>query len=70
LELVASVFASCLNYLEEKFKDILPIIIYSDGCTNQNLDARTNKPMIQKFLEKRHTLMEMQDEETNCLSPN
>ncbi|OXA41441.1 hypothetical protein Fcan01_23603 [Folsomia candida] len=70
-ELVASVFATCLvKYIEEKFTDDLPIVIYSDGCTNQNRNAmmstalldyaiKNNKIIIQKFLEKGHTQMEV-----------
>ncbi|OXA53554.1 hypothetical protein Fcan01_11539 [Folsomia candida] len=70
-ELVASVFATCLiKYIEEKFTDDLPIIIYSDGCTNQNrnvmmanalLDHATKhgKIITQKFLEKGYTQMEV-----------
>lgn len=70
-ELVASVFATCLRkYLEKNFLDALPIIIFSDGCTYQNRNAvlsnsllelsmRTKKLIIQKYLEKGHTQMEV-----------
>lgn len=69
-DLVASTFASCLvDYLEKKYQDDLPIIIYSDGCANQNRNAMmsnallqisisTKKNITQKFLEKGHTQME------------
>lgn len=70
-ELVASVFATCLvKYIEDKFTDGLPIVIYSDGCTNQNRNAmmsnalldlsiKMNISITQKFLEKGHTQMEV-----------
>lgn len=70
-ELVASVFATCLiKYIQDKFNDDLPIVIYSDGCTSQNRNAimanalldyaiKNNKTIIQKFLEKFHTQMEV-----------
>ncbi len=70
-DLVGSVFATCLiSYLDEFFKDDLPIIIYSDGCTSQNRNAilsnalihysvKTKKTVIQKYLEKGHTQMEV-----------
>lgn len=70
-DLVASVFANCLlDYLQDQFKDMLPIIIYSDGCTNQNRNSilsnalchyamASGKTIIQKYLEKGHTQMEV-----------
>ncbi len=70
-DLVASVFATCLiRYLDENYKDKLPIVIFSDGCTSQNRNAilsnalvhysvKTGKPIIQKYLEKGHTQMEV-----------
>lgn len=70
-EVVSSVFATCvIKYIEEKFIDDLPIVIYSDGCTNQNRNTmmanallahaiKNNKTITQKFLEKGHTQMEV-----------
>ncbi|CAL8094746.1 unnamed protein product [Orchesella dallaii] len=70
-DLVASVFATALiQYLEEHFSDNLPVIIWSDGCTSQNrnkilsngllnLAQRSKKIIIQKYLEKGHTQMEV-----------
>lgn len=70
-DLVGSVFATCLvDYMEKHFKDDIPVIIYSDGCTSQNrnaimsnallhFSARTNKVIFQKYLEKGHTQMEV-----------
>lgn len=70
-ELVASVFATCLiRYLDANFKDELPIVIWSDGCTSQNRNAilsnalvhyavKTGKIIVQKYLEKGHTQMEV-----------
>lgn len=56
--------------MSEKFTDTLPIIIWSDGCTNQNRNKilsnalldysqKTNKVVMQKYLEKGHTQMEV-----------
>lgn len=70
-ELVASTFATCLvDFITRKYKnDDLPIIIFSDGCTNQNRNAMManallnlaitqKRTIFQKFLEKGHTQME------------
>ncbi|OXA41429.1 hypothetical protein Fcan01_23893 [Folsomia candida] len=69
-ELVASTFATCVvDFISRKFQDNLPIIIYSDGCTNQNRNAMMANALLQvsvskkitvfqKFLEKGHTQME------------
>lgn len=76
-DLVASVFATCLiSYLEERFTDNLPIIIFSDGCTNQNRNAilsnalshyavKHGKTVVQKYLEKGHTQMEVDSVHAN-----
>lgn len=70
-EVVASIFATCLiKYMEDKFNDNIPIVIYSDGCTNQNRNTmmsnallehaiKNKKNITQKFLEKGHTQMEV-----------
>jgi hypothetical protein len=70
-ELKASSFATCIiKFFEDHYKDDLPIIVYSDGCTSQNRNAflssallhyacKHNKIIIQKFLEKGHTQMEV-----------
>lgn len=70
-DLVASSFASCLvDFIKENYmQDKLPIIIYSDGCTNQNRNAMMSNALLelsieqdrsifQKYLEKGHTQME------------
>lgn len=76
-DLVASVFATCLvAFLEERFTDRLPVIIFSDGCTNQNRNAvlssalshyavKHGKTVVQKYLEKGHTQMEVDSVHAN-----
>lgn len=70
-DLSASSFASCLvNYINSYCgEDKFPVIVYSDGCTNQNRNAMMSTALLelgvsqkrvimQKFLEKGHTQME------------
>lgn len=68
---VASMFVSCIiKHLETYCRDKLPVILWSDGCTYQNRNQvwsnalldyaiRTGKDVIQKFLVKGHTQMEV-----------
>lgn len=72
-DLTAPTFATCLiDFLEDKWnkETRLPIVIWSDGCTNQNRNSIManallsfsndyNVEIIQKFLEKGHTQMEV-----------
>ena len=67
----ASEFASCVaNHLERDIANFDEIILYSDGCTYQNrnvvlantltsLAQKHNTTIIQKYLEKGHTQMEV-----------
>lgn len=68
--LVASVFATCILKYISQYDDQKPIIIFSDGCVHQNRNAMLSsallnhavtekKIIIQKFLEKGHTMMEV-----------
>ncbi|XP_039286939.1 uncharacterized protein LOC111052339 isoform X2 [Nilaparvata lugens] len=70
-DLSANTFASCLwAYLEEHCcNPLLPIIVYTDGCTNQNRNQFVSNALLhfsvtkgveitQKYLVKGHTQME------------
>lgn len=72
-DLCAPTFASCvIDFLKDKWnKDTkIPIVIWSDGCTNQNRNSIMANALLsfsndydveitQKFLEKGHTQMEV-----------
>lgn len=72
-DLTAPTFASCVvDFLKDKWnsEEKTPIVIWSDGCTNQNRNAIMANALLsfskeygveitQKFLEKGHTQMEV-----------